>query len=84
VPPIVAVSSGAVGYLLAGEMRERDGSWYAWVSWVQETGGRHVHKVVDVPADSLKPLEASDVYAAVPRRIRGNDGLIRPWSGEVR
>jgi hypothetical protein len=51
-------------------------------NWVHETGGRHVHKVVDVRAGSLQPLEHPDAYSAVPRRVRGNDGLIRPWSGE--
>ncbi|HEX3921386.1 MAG TPA: hypothetical protein VHY31_03795 [Streptosporangiaceae bacterium] len=81
-PPIVELSGGIVGHLLAWEMHERDGSWHAWVSWVHETGGRHVHKVVDVRAGSLQPLEHPDAYSAVPRRVRGNDGLIRPWSGE--
>lgn len=83
-PPIVEMSGGMVGHLLAWEMHERDGSWHAWVSWVQETGGRHVHKVVDVRAGSLRPLEDPDAYSAVPRRVRGSDGLIRPWSGESR
>ena len=71
-----------VGHLLAWEMHERDGTWHAWVSWVQQAGGRHVHKVVDVRAGSLQPLEPPDAYSAVPRRVRGTDGLIRPWSGE--
>ncbi len=71
-----------VGHLLAWEMHERDGSWHAWVSWIQQAGGRHVHKVVDVRAGSLQPLEHPDAYSAVPRRVRGRDGLIRPWSGE--
>jgi hypothetical protein len=71
-----------VGHLLAWEMHERDGSWHAWVSWVQQAGGRYVHKVVDVRAGSLQPLETPDAYSAVPRRVRGTDGLIRPWSGE--
>jgi hypothetical protein len=81
-PPIVEMSGGVVGHLLAWELHERDGSWHAWVSWVQQAGGRHVHKVVDVRAGSLRPLEHPDAYSAVPRRIRGHDGLIRPWSGE--
>jgi hypothetical protein len=71
-----------VGHLLAWEMHEHDGTWHAWVSWVQQAGGRHVHKVVDVRAGSLQPLEPPDAYSAVPRRVRGSDGLIRPWSGE--
>jgi hypothetical protein len=71
-----------VGHLLAWEMHEHDGTWHAWVSWIQPAGGRHVHKVVDVRAGSLQPLEPPDAYSAVPRRVRGSDGLIRPWSGE--
>ncbi len=71
-----------VGHLLAWEMHERDGTWHAWVSWVQQAGGRRVHKVVDVRAGSLQPLEPPDAYSAVPRRVRGADGLIRPWAGE--
>jgi hypothetical protein len=78
------MSSGTAGHPLAWEMHERDGSWYAWVSWVQEAGGRHVHRVVDVAADSLQSLEPRDAYAGVPRRVRGTDGSIRPWSGEAR
>ena len=63
-----------VGHLLAWEMHEHDGTWHAWVSWIQQTGGRHVHKVVDVRAGSLQPLEPPDAYSAVPRRVRGSDG----------
>jgi hypothetical protein len=77
-PPIVAMSSGMVGHLLCWERHERDGSWWAWVSWVQVVGGRHVHKVVVVRASSLRPLEAPDAYQDVPRRILGRDGRIRP------
>ena len=72
-----------MGHLLAWEMHERDGSWHAWVSWIQQSGGRHVHKVVDVRAGSLRPLEHPDAYSSVPRRVRSSDGLIRPWSGET-
>src|ERR1700733_9474529 len=79
-PPIVRMCSGLVGHLLAWEMHERDGSWHGWVSWIQETGARYVHKVADVRAGSLQPLEQSEAYAAVPRRVRGNDGVIRPWA----
>ncbi|MGN6173065.1 MAG: hypothetical protein ACTHPS_08950 [Streptosporangiaceae bacterium] len=51
------MTGGITGHLLAWERHERDGSWWAWVSWVQETGGRRVHKVVQVRAGSLRPLE---------------------------
>jgi hypothetical protein len=82
-PPIVELNGGIVGHLLAWEMHERDGSWRAWVSWVQHTSGRYVHKVADVRASSLRPLESADAYSSVPRRVRGSDGLVRPWSGEA-
>jgi len=47
------------GHLLAWERHERDGSWWAWVSWVHvhEAGGRRNHKVVLVRASSLRLLE---------------------------
>jgi hypothetical protein len=77
------MSGGTVAHLLAWEMNENDGSWRAWVSWVRQAGGRHVHMVVDVRAGSLQPLEDAEAYSAVPRRVRGRDGLTRPWSGEA-
>jgi hypothetical protein len=77
-PPIVAMSGGTVGHLLCWERHELDGSWWAWVSWIQHTGGRYVHKVVTVRASALRPLEPPDAYQDVPRRILGRDGNIRP------
>ncbi len=82
-PPTVALANGTVAHLLAWEMHERDGSWQAWISWVQQLGNRPVHKVVAVSASGLKPLEEPEVYANVPRRVRGNDGMIRRWAGEI-
>ena len=79
-PPLVEMSGGTVGHLLAWEKIEGDRSWWAWVSWVQETGGRHVHKVVQVQAASLRPLEPPGAYEAVPRRVLGLDGQLREWS----
>lgn len=76
-------SAGLVGHLLAWEQHEYDGSWWACISWVQDSGGRPVHKVVDVQAGSLRPLEEPEAYSDVPRRVRGNDGQIRPWAGET-
>jgi len=76
-PPLVEMATGMVGHLLAWERHERDGSWWAWVSWVQESGGRHRHKVVQVRAASLRPLEAPEAYRAVPRRVLTLDGQIR-------
>ena len=77
-PPLVELSIGVVGHLLAWEKVEADGTWWAWVSIrVQQSGGRHVHKVVQVPAAGLRPLEAPEAYRQVPRRVRGLDGQIR-------
>ncbi len=81
-PPLVEMSGGQVGHLLEWRLHERDGEWHAWVSWVQTTGDppRHRHKVVEVLADSVGPLEAPEAYAGVPRRVLCNDGRIRPWT----
>jgi hypothetical protein len=50
-PPIVLLQPGdVVGHLLARTWHERDGKWHAWVSWVQATSARPVHKVVEVEA----------------------------------
>ena len=80
-PPLVELLPGVVGHLLAWEKVEADGTWWAWVSWVQETGGRYVHKVVQVRADGLRPLEPPEAYQQVPRRVRGLDGQIRDAGG---
>lgn len=65
-------------------MLEADGSWWAWISWVQDPTGRPKHLVVQIRATRLKSLEDPEAYANVTRRVRGNDGVIRPWSGEVK
>ena len=59
---------GAVGHLLAGEKNEADGAWWDWASWVQEAGGRQVHKVVQVRAASVRPLEPLEAHQQVLRR----------------
>jgi hypothetical protein len=82
-PPLVEMSIGMVGHLLCWELQEVNGQWSAWVSWVQETGGRPVHKIVEVRAGSLSPLDMPEAYADVPRRVLGKDGQIRPWAGET-
>jgi hypothetical protein len=56
------MTGGITGLLLAGERHERDGSWWAWVPWIQDSGGRHDHKVVQVRAGSLRPLEPPEAY----------------------
>ena len=79
-PPVVGMTGGIVGHLLCWDRHERDGSWWAWVSWVQETGARGpVHKIVCVRADALTQLEAPAAYRRVPRRVFGRDGRTRPW-----
>jgi hypothetical protein len=76
------MSGGEVGHLLQWRLHERDGQWHAWVSWIHTTGNppRHRHKVVEVRASSVSPLEAPEAYADVSRMIFGNDGKVRPWS----
>src|SRR5512133_786839 len=65
-PPLVVLAGGVAGHLLAWERHERDGSWWAWVSWIHQAGSRTDHKVVLVRADSLRPLEPPEAYKAVP------------------
>jgi hypothetical protein len=77
-PPLVEMTGGIVGHLLAWERHERDGSWWAWVSWIQESGGRRLHKVVQVRAGSLRPLEPPEAYKDVPRRVYGREGPQAP------
>src|SRR5215469_2120953 len=67
----------AVGHLLARDKNEAGGSWRAWVSRAQETGGRHVHKVIRVRAASPRPPEPPEACQQVLRRVRGLDGKIR-------
>jgi hypothetical protein len=76
-PPLVELAGGMTGHLLAWERHERDGSWWAWVSWVHDAGRRRDHKVVLVRAGSLRPLEPPEAYRTVPRRVLGHDGRIR-------
>jgi hypothetical protein len=81
-PPIVELAGNGVAHLLCWEKHERDGSWHAWVSWVQSTGEpvRHRHHVVRVRATTVRRLESPDAYARVPRRVLGSDGQIRAWT----
>jgi hypothetical protein len=73
----------SVAHLLAWEYTEAEGTWWAWVSWISESGGRPQHTVVTVRASRLQPLDDPEPYQQVPRRVRGRDGVIRPWSGEI-
>jgi hypothetical protein len=43
------MADGTVGHLLAWELAEVSGTWHAWVSWVQQAGGRPIHKIVSLP-----------------------------------
>jgi hypothetical protein len=47
-PPLVQMTSGSIGHLLCWERHERDGTWWAWVSWIQGSGARPVYKIVAV------------------------------------
>ena len=53
-----------------------DGTWQAWVSWVQETGGPRVPKVVQARAGGLRPLGLREVCQRVLRRICGRPGKV--------
>jgi hypothetical protein len=82
-PPIVQLDdTGAVAHLLAWELVEADGQWWAWVSWVNDASARPKHLVVQVRADQLQPLEQPAAYARVERRVRGLDGVIRQYRAE--
>jgi hypothetical protein len=72
------MTGGIVGHLLTWERHERDGSWWTWVSWVPESDDRRVHKVVQVRAGSLRPLEPPEAYTYVPRGVCGRDGARPP------
>lgn len=83
-PPIVALpapgdSEPVVAYLLAWEQHERDGAWWAWVTWPRIRGGRAYRHVTTVRAAAVRRIEEADVYANVPRRVLGSDGVYRPW-----
>ena len=80
-PPLVELLPGVVGHLLAWEKNEADATWQVWVSWVQETGRRRAHKMIQVRAARLRPLEPPEAYKQVPRRVRGLDGQIRDAGG---
>jgi hypothetical protein len=77
-PPLVEMTDGITGHLLVWERHESDGSWWAWVSWVQEPCDRRLHKVVQVRAGSLRPLEPPEAYKDVPRRVYGREGPQAP------
>jgi hypothetical protein len=76
----VELSIGVAGHLLASEKNEADGTWWARVSWVQETGRRRARKVVQARAASVRPLEPPEASQRAPRRVRGLDGQIRDGS----
>ena len=65
---LVEMTGGMVGHLLAWERHELDGSWWAWVSWVQEPGGRRLHKVVQVRVTCLGSTWKSAPTVSRPRR----------------
>ena len=52
------------------------------MSWIQTTSSRSSHKIVNVQAASIHPIEAPDAYTHVPRRILGKDGVVRNLLGD--
>ena len=48
---LVTLANGTIAHLLAWEMHERDGSWQAWISWVQ----RQCPRAVAVSGDPETP-----------------------------
>ena len=59
------------------------GEWWAWVAWIRERRGQPYRHVVSVHGESVRPIEAPEAYRSVPRRVRGLDGVVRPWSRPV-
>jgi hypothetical protein len=72
--------SGTIGHLSCWERHENYGSWWAWVSWTQQTSDRTVQKIIYVSTESLIPLEDPETYRQVLRKIVDNCGRIRPYS----
>jgi hypothetical protein len=70
------VPGGMMGHLLAWERHERDGSWWAWVSWTHQTSAALITRLSWSGPASLRPLEPPQAYKAVPRRLRGSGGQI--------
>src|SRR5690348_14474538 len=85
-PPLVEMATGMVGHLLAWERHERDGSWWAWVSWVHESGGRRDHKVgpgagrQSAPAGAARGLQGSAAPGSWPRWA-DPQSIARPGAG---
>jgi hypothetical protein len=69
-----------VAHLLAWELHEVSGDWHAWVMWVRVRRGEPFRHVVAVPARGVRAVEQPEAYAQVPRRVRGLDGQVRPWT----
>jgi len=79
-PPLVMIGlrDPHPGYLLGWELVR--GEWWAWVTWIRERNGKPFRHVVSVRAASVRPAESGEAYADVPRRVRGQDGVVRPWT----
>ena len=56
-------------HLLIRERSEADGTWQAWVSWVQQTGGRRVPNVAQILAGGLRPRGLPEACQQVPGRV---------------
>ena len=66
-------------YLLCWELIEVTGEWWCWLTWIRERRGSPYRHVACVPAGSVQPIEQPEAYRAVPRRVRGRNGVIQPW-----
>jgi hypothetical protein len=71
----------AVAHLLCWELPELSGSWQAWIRGYSKLAADRFTRWSRWPRQ--EPLEEPESYWKVPRRVRGSDGLIRPWAGEV-
>jgi hypothetical protein len=80
-PPLVRLASGEPAFLLCWELLEQSGEWWAWTTRIRASQGRPHKLTVSVPAAGLDPQEDdAAAYNAVPRRVRGRDGVIRAWT----
>jgi hypothetical protein len=77
---LVEMSGGQVGHLLEWRRATDHGTPGLAGCRRPAIRPRHRHKVVEVRAASLVPLEEPGAYQDVLRRVFGNDGRIRPWA----
>lgn len=81
-PPLVVLDrrEPITALLLGWEFHEHSGEWHAWVMWIRDRRGESYRHIVAVPASGVRAVEPGEAYAQVPRRVRGRDGQVRPWT----